>query len=126
MNFDLNDEHKLVEQSTREWGAREVAPRIQQLDHDHTFDRGLLPKMAGLGLLGVCVPAKSARCSAALITSRLPSTPAAPASTLVSRAARPSSSRRFRLQAPDFRLLAWPKAQSPKPKARTLIPAVLD
>ena len=58
MNFDLNDEHKLVEQSTREWGAREVAPRIQQLDHDHTFDRGLLPKMAGLGLLGVCVPAK--------------------------------------------------------------------
>jgi glutaryl-CoA dehydrogenase (non-decarboxylating) len=58
MNFDLNDEHKLLEQSTREWGAREVAPRIQQLDHDHTFDRGLLPKMAGLGLLGVCVPAK--------------------------------------------------------------------
>jgi glutaryl-CoA dehydrogenase (non-decarboxylating) len=58
MNFDLNDEHRLVEQSTREWGAREVAPRIQQLDHDHTFDRGLLPKMAGLGLLGVCVPAK--------------------------------------------------------------------
>jgi glutaryl-CoA dehydrogenase (non-decarboxylating) len=58
MNFDLNDEHKLVEQSTREWGAREVAPRIQQLDHDHTFDRGLLPKMAGLGLLGACVPAK--------------------------------------------------------------------
>src|SRR5436190_2175248 len=58
MNFDLNDEHRLLEQSTREWGAREVAPRIQQLDHDHTFDRGLLPKMAGLGLLGVCVPAK--------------------------------------------------------------------
>ena len=58
MNFDLGDEHKLVEQSTREWGAREVAPRIQQLDHEHTFDRGLLPKMAGLGLLGVCVPAK--------------------------------------------------------------------
>ena len=46
MNFDLNDEHRLLEQSTREWGAREVAPRIQQLDHDHTFDRGLLPKMA--------------------------------------------------------------------------------
>ena len=58
MNFDLNDEHRLVEQSTREWGAREVAPRIQQLDHDHTFDRGLLPKMAGLGLLGACVPVK--------------------------------------------------------------------
>src|SRR3977135_2142336 len=57
MTFDLTDEHRLVEQSTREWGAREVAPRIQQLDHDHTFDRGLLPKMAGLGLLGISVPA---------------------------------------------------------------------
>ncbi len=58
MNFDLNDEHLLLERSTREWAAREVAPRIQQLDHEHTFDRALLPKMAALGLLGVCVPAK--------------------------------------------------------------------
>ena len=51
MNFDLSDEHMLLEQSTREWAAREVAPRIQQLDHEHTFDRALLPKMAALGLL---------------------------------------------------------------------------
>ena len=58
MNFDLDDEHRLVEQSTREWAAREVSPRIQQLDREHTFDRGLLPKMAELGLLGICVPAK--------------------------------------------------------------------
>ncbi|MCM3879403.1 MAG: acyl-CoA dehydrogenase family protein [Vicinamibacterales bacterium] len=58
MNFDLNDEHLLIEQTAREWAAREVAPRIQQLDRTHTFDRALLPKMAALGLLGVCVPAK--------------------------------------------------------------------
>ena len=58
MNFDLNDEHRLLEQSTREWAAREVAPRIQQLDREHRFDRAILPKMAELGLLGVCVPAK--------------------------------------------------------------------
>jgi glutaryl-CoA dehydrogenase (non-decarboxylating) len=58
MNFDLSEEHRLVEQSTREWAAKEVSPRIQQLDHEHTFDRGLLPKMAELGLLGICVPAK--------------------------------------------------------------------
>jgi glutaryl-CoA dehydrogenase (non-decarboxylating) len=56
MNFDLDEEHRLVEQSTREWAAREVAPRIQQLDREHTFDRTLLPRMAGLGLLGICVP----------------------------------------------------------------------
>ncbi len=58
MNFDLSEEHRLVEQSTREWAAREVSPRIQQLDREHTFDRGLLPKMAELGLLGICVPAE--------------------------------------------------------------------
>src|SRR5918993_589366 len=58
MNFDLGEEHRLVEQSTREWAAREVSPRIQQLDRTHTFDRTLLPKMAELGLLGICVPAK--------------------------------------------------------------------
>ena len=58
MNFDLGDDHRLLEQSTREWAAREVAPRIQQLDREHKFDRALLPKMAELGLLGVCIPAK--------------------------------------------------------------------
>jgi glutaryl-CoA dehydrogenase (non-decarboxylating) len=58
MNFDLNDDHRLLEQSTREWAAKEVAPAIQQLDREHRFDRGLLTKMAELGLLGVCVPAK--------------------------------------------------------------------
>jgi glutaryl-CoA dehydrogenase (non-decarboxylating) len=58
MNFDLNDDHRLLEQSTREWAAREVAPRIQQLDREHRFDRELLKKMAELGLLGVCVPAQ--------------------------------------------------------------------
>jgi glutaryl-CoA dehydrogenase (non-decarboxylating) len=56
INFDLTDEQQLLAQSTREWAAREVAPRIQQLDREHRFDRGLLAKMAELGLLGVCVP----------------------------------------------------------------------
>ena len=60
MNFDLTDEHTLLEQSTREWAAREVAPTIRQLDREHRFDRALFPKMAELGLLGVCVPASTA------------------------------------------------------------------
>jgi glutaryl-CoA dehydrogenase (non-decarboxylating) len=58
MNFELDEEHRLVEQSTREWAAREVTPRIQQLDREHKFDRNLFPKMAELGLLGICVPSK--------------------------------------------------------------------
>jgi glutaryl-CoA dehydrogenase (non-decarboxylating) len=58
MDFDLTEEHLLLEQSVREWGAREVAPRIRDLDREHRFDKALLEQMAALGLLGVSVPAE--------------------------------------------------------------------
>src|SRR5262245_62873625 len=58
VNLDLTEEQQLLEQSVREWGARAVAPRIHDLDRAHQFDRGLLPQMADLGLLGICVPQK--------------------------------------------------------------------
>lgn len=56
INFDLTEEHRLIEQSVREWGAREIAPRIRELDREHRFDRNILPQMAELGLLGCSVP----------------------------------------------------------------------
>src|SRR5262245_51506730 len=56
LNFDLSGDHQLLEQSIREWAGREVAPRIHDLDRAHTFDRGVLPQMAALGLLGISVP----------------------------------------------------------------------
>jgi glutaryl-CoA dehydrogenase (non-decarboxylating) len=56
ISFDLSEEHRLLEQSVREWAAREVAPRIHDLDREHRFDRGILPQMADLGLLGCSVP----------------------------------------------------------------------
>ena len=52
IDFDLTEEQQLLEQSVREWGAREVAPKIRELDRQHRFDPAILPKMAGLGLLG--------------------------------------------------------------------------
>lgn len=58
IDFDLTAEQELLERSTREWAAREVAPVIRDLDREHRFDRNILSKMAALGLLGVCVPAK--------------------------------------------------------------------
>jgi glutaryl-CoA dehydrogenase (non-decarboxylating) len=58
LSFDLTEEQRLLEQSVREWAAREVAPRIRELDRAHTFDRGVLPQMAELGLLGISVPAE--------------------------------------------------------------------
>ncbi len=56
MDFEISEEHRLLEQTVGEWAAREVAPRIRELDRAHEFDRGLLPQMAALGLLGVSVP----------------------------------------------------------------------
>ncbi|MDP6608429.1 MAG: acyl-CoA dehydrogenase family protein [Vicinamibacterales bacterium] len=57
IGFDLDEEHRLLEQSVREWGARDVAPRVHDLDRAHEFDRAIFTQMADLGLLGVSVPA---------------------------------------------------------------------
>ncbi len=56
LNFDLNEDHRLLELSVREWAGREVAPRIRELDRAHRFDPAILPQMASLGLLGISVP----------------------------------------------------------------------
>src|SRR5437764_15362218 len=58
LDFDLTDEQRLLEQSVREWGAREVQPGIHDLDREHRFDRGIFPQMADLGLLGASVPSE--------------------------------------------------------------------
>src|SRR5512142_3588441 len=56
ISFDLTEEQRLLEQTVREWGAREVAPKIKELDRQHRFDPAVLPQMADLGLLGASVP----------------------------------------------------------------------
>jgi glutaryl-CoA dehydrogenase (non-decarboxylating) len=58
IDFSLSDEQRLLEQSVREWAAREVAPYIRENDRQHRFDRDrILGGMARLGLLGISVPA---------------------------------------------------------------------
>jgi len=56
IDFDLSEEHKAVEKMVRDWGAKEVAPRIHDLDREHRFERGFLKGMADLHLLGICIP----------------------------------------------------------------------
>jgi len=57
IDFSLTDEQRLLEQSVREWAAREVAPYIRENDRQHHFDRErILGGMAKLGLLGISVP----------------------------------------------------------------------
>ena len=55
--FDLTDEHRLLEQTVREWAAREVQPHIRENDRRHHFDRDrIVGGLKQLGLFGVCVP----------------------------------------------------------------------
>ena len=56
IDFELTEEHLLLQQTVREWGAREMAPRIHDLDRAHRFDVDIFPQMAALGLLGICIP----------------------------------------------------------------------
>jgi glutaryl-CoA dehydrogenase (non-decarboxylating) len=56
--FDLTEDHLSVERLVRHFVSKEVAPAIAENDANHYFDRSLLPKMAEIGLLGICVPAQ--------------------------------------------------------------------
>src|SRR2546428_7016150 len=57
IDLTLTNEQRLLEQSVREWAARDIAPHIHESDRQHRFDRDrVLGGMAKLGLLGVSVP----------------------------------------------------------------------
>src|SRR5947208_8474844 len=59
IDFTLNDEQRLLEDTVRAWGAKEVAPFIREDDRRHHFERErILGGMAKIGLLGICVPAE--------------------------------------------------------------------
>ena len=56
ISFELSEEQKAVETMVRDWAAREVAPKIHDLDREHRFDPGFLTGLAGLHVLGICIP----------------------------------------------------------------------
>jgi glutaryl-CoA dehydrogenase (non-decarboxylating) len=56
IDFDLNEEHRALVQTVREFAQGEVAPHIKEWDEKQQFNRDVLDKMAALGLLGVCIP----------------------------------------------------------------------
>jgi alkylation response protein AidB-like acyl-CoA dehydrogenase len=58
MDFELNEEHKMIEKMVYDFARKEIMPIIKEHDRNHTFPRELLPKMAAQGFLGVCLPAR--------------------------------------------------------------------
>src|SRR5947208_13257819 len=56
MDFSLSDEQREIQALAREFARAEIEPNASQWDREHRFPRELLGKLAGLGLMGVCIP----------------------------------------------------------------------
>jgi glutaryl-CoA dehydrogenase (non-decarboxylating) len=56
MDFALSEEHRMVQQMVREFAQKEVAPVIKEFDRKQEMAPFVLPRMAELGILGICLP----------------------------------------------------------------------
>ncbi len=57
MNFELNDEQKLIRRTAREFARKEIQPLAAQCDRDARFPMELFEKAREVGLVNVTVPA---------------------------------------------------------------------
>ena len=58
MNFELNEEQRLVRDMVRDFADKEISPRAAQVDKTEEFPAENLRQMAELGLLGLPYPEK--------------------------------------------------------------------
>ncbi|HKB20142.1 MAG TPA: acyl-CoA dehydrogenase family protein [Gaiellaceae bacterium] len=56
MDFELSPEQREIQSLAREFAAAEIEPNASQWDREHHFPKEVFGKLAGLGLMGVCVP----------------------------------------------------------------------
>lgn len=58
MDFTLSEEHQMVQQMVRNFVQKEVAPVIKDSDRAQEMAPFILPRMAELGILGICIPVR--------------------------------------------------------------------
>jgi short/branched chain acyl-CoA dehydrogenase len=56
MDFDLGDEHRLIQRTVRDFATQEVAPVAEELDREKRFPYEIVAKLAELGLMGIPFP----------------------------------------------------------------------
>ncbi len=56
MNFELSEEHKMIQKTAREFAEKEVRPLARELDETGKFPRETFRKAAALGFTGVYLP----------------------------------------------------------------------
>jgi glutaryl-CoA dehydrogenase (non-decarboxylating) len=58
MDFALTDEHRMVQEMVKGFGQKEVTPIIKESDRKQEMADFILPRMAELGILGICLPVR--------------------------------------------------------------------
>ena len=58
MDFDLDDERKLLQSTVRDFAREEVAPVAEELDRTKAFPYEIVAKLGELGLMGIPFPAE--------------------------------------------------------------------
>ncbi len=58
MDFTLTPEHLMVQKMVRDFVQKEVQPTIKDWDRMQQMNPDTLPRMAALGILGICIPVK--------------------------------------------------------------------
>jgi alkylation response protein AidB-like acyl-CoA dehydrogenase len=56
MDFELTADQREIQELTRDLAQAEIVPNAAAWDREHRFPQELFPKLAELGLMGVCVP----------------------------------------------------------------------
>jgi short-chain 2-methylacyl-CoA dehydrogenase len=56
MDFELSDEHRLIQRTVRDFAANEIAPVAEQLDREKRFPYELVRRLGELGLMGIPFP----------------------------------------------------------------------
>jgi glutaryl-CoA dehydrogenase (non-decarboxylating) len=58
MDFEFNAEQRMAQEMVRDFARREVAPVIKEADRSQQMAEFVLPRLAELGILGICLPVK--------------------------------------------------------------------
>jgi len=56
MDFELGDEHRLIQRTVRDFAVQEVRPVAEELDREHRFPYEIVAKLADLNLMGIPFP----------------------------------------------------------------------
>src|SRR5690606_272446 len=58
MDFEFSQEQELLRKTVRQFVDDEILPHIAEWDATGGFEQSLWERLAGLGLMGVCIPEK--------------------------------------------------------------------